>query len=84
MPINELCPKDCVFYNDDDLDFIHKDCHHSKDQIYSEPIPAEMIWYANVWINCFIIGENGDNYLIRSPKAEGVTSIKKKSPLIRR
>lgn len=81
---SEFCPKDCVFLNDDDLDFVHNECHHSKDIKYDEPIPVEIIWYANVWINALIIGESEGWYFIQSPKSQGVISIKKGSHLIRK
>lgn len=81
---SEFCPKYCLFKDDEDLDFVHNDCHHSKDKVYDKPIPVEIIWYANVWIQALLVGENGDWYYVRSPKAEGVTQIKKTSPLLRK
>ena len=79
-----FCPKYCKFKDDNDLGFVHDECHHNKDKVYDTPIPIEMIWYANVWIQALILGESEDTYIIQSPKAEGVTYIKKSSPLIKK
>ena len=55
-----------------------------KDKAYKEPVPIELLWYSNVWINAFIVGKTDDEFIIASPKSEGPTWIKKTSPLIRR
>ena len=59
-------------------------CWSSHSVEYDEPIPIEMIWYARVWIDALILGENQDDYIIQSDKSEGVTYINKKSPLLRK
>ena len=78
-----FCPKYCLFKNEDDLGFVHDECHHNKDKVYEKPIPIEMIWYANVWVNALILGESEDTYIIKSPEIEGVTYVKKTSKLLR-
>jgi hypothetical protein len=78
-----FCSDKCFFKKEEDLDFICNDCVQSKDQVYEKPIPIEMIWYANVWIQALILGENGADYIIKSPKMEGVTYVKKTSKLLR-
>ena len=85
--MKEFCPTSCGLIDDDSPVCEGKagrdSCWHSNDEIYSNPIPIEMIWYSNVWIDALILGENGDDYIIDSPKSEGVTYIKKSSPLLK-
>jgi len=85
--MKEYCPPSCGMIDDDSPVCEGKSgrdsCWHSKDEIYSTPIPTEMIWYGSVWIQAMIVGENEDDYIIESDKADGVTYIKKDSPLLR-
>jgi hypothetical protein len=77
----KFCPPDCNFKK---LPVkFRADCHCQNTVEYKSPRPIELLWYAGVWIKAFIIGEEGDNYLVTSEKAEGHSTIKKGSKLIR-
>lgn len=76
-----FCPETCLFRKDKQS-FVHEDCHHMKDRVYDRPIEAEIVWYANVWIDALVLGENEDEYIVQSPKS-GIIQIKKTSPLIK-
>lgn len=76
-----FCPETCLFRKDKQ-GFVHEDCHHLKDRKFEQPIPAEMIWYANVWISVLIIGENQDEYIVENPQT-GIIQVKKDSPLLK-
>lgn len=88
--MKEFCPSSCRNFETKD-DRVCKptgedavDCWHVADKAYKQPVPIELMWYAGVWIDAFIVGKNGEDFVVQSPKAEGVSYIKKTSPLIRR
>jgi hypothetical protein len=79
----EFCPPYCLF-GDLDESLGCDQCHHSKDKTYDKPIDIDLLWYADIWIKAQILGESGSDYIIKSPKAEGVITTKKNSPHIRK
>ena len=88
--MKEFCPHTCGNFEEKDDRICRPggkhgtNCWHIDDKAYKGPVPIELMWYANVWINALIVGKNGDDFIIKSPKSEGVTYIKKTSRLIRK